>query len=192
MKAYDDATGQGAYNTLFNTEKYGSQKVNELKERSKTAKNTAAKAIFNSLKYKIDPSDYDAWHKKICGMVVSAFKKVYVNQLEPFFTFGNAQKWVNMTMKYLWLLGILPNNVSEDDLHIPIDRYIIYALNKGTFFIPEAAWSTWNENDYYDAFRKNDFSKYNATLEWENTAWIEQAEQEKMSKKSEKCTDFFE
>lgn len=66
MKAYDDATGQGAYNTLFNAKQFENFRVgvNELKETSKIAKNKAARAIFNSLKDNIEPGKYDVWHKK--------------------------------------------------------------------------------------------------------------------------------
>ena len=40
------------------------------------------------------------------------------------FYFGQAQKWVNMTLKYLYLLGLID---SDDNLPIPIDSYIIDA-----------------------------------------------------------------
>lgn len=97
-----------------------------------------------------------------------------------------------MTMKYLWLLGILPDGISENDLHIPVDRYIIDALHEKSFIIPETAWSTWDINAYCGTFRnKNDFSKSNITLEWENIAWIEQAELKKKSKKEKKYSEFF-
>ena len=59
-----------------------------------------------------------------------------------------------MTLKYLWLFDVLPDNIDENDLHIPIDSYIIkiaygkketfkYAL--GLEEKPKESWSKWDE-----------------------------------------------
>ena len=36
-----------------------------------------------------------------------------VNGSKSIITYGNAQKWLNMALKYLWLLGALPNDIKE-------------------------------------------------------------------------------
>ena len=43
------------------------------------------------------------------------------------FTYGMAQKWVNMTLKYFWLFDKVKNS---EELDIPIDSYVIDALFK--------------------------------------------------------------
>lgn len=47
---------------------------------------------------------------------------------EESFTIGQSQKWLNMTLKYLWLLNILLDGLNEEYLHIPVDSYIIEAV----------------------------------------------------------------
>jgi len=51
-----------------------------------------------------------------------------VNGRKSIITSGNAQKWLNMVLKYLWLLGALPNDIKEERLHTPIDSYILQKL----------------------------------------------------------------
>ena len=51
-----------------------------------------------------------------------------MNGSRSIFTNGNAQKWLNMSLKYLWLLGALPNDIKEERLHAPIDSYILQKL----------------------------------------------------------------
>ena len=48
-----------------------------------------------------------------------------MNGRKSIITNGNAQKWLNMVLKYLWLLGALPNDIKEERLHAPIDSYIL-------------------------------------------------------------------
>lgn len=74
--------------------------------------------------------------------------------LKENFTIGQAQKWVNMTLKYLWLLDALPDNIDKKDLHVPIDSYIIKIAyrKKGNIQIcfgirkkPKELWSKWDK-----------------------------------------------
>ena len=69
------------------------------------------------------------------------------NTGEDAFSYGNAQKWVNMTLKYLYVVGnvFLATEVNSnfvtnyaekinefsDKIHIPVDSYIIEAIWKG-------------------------------------------------------------
>ncbi|MCR4717310.1 MAG: hypothetical protein K5656_09020 [Lachnospiraceae bacterium] len=62
----------------------------------------------------------------IINKVVKKAKEYYSQELFDLkleFTYGMAQKWVNMTLKYLWLFGECPLN--DDDLDVPIDSYIL-------------------------------------------------------------------
>ena len=73
-----------------------------------------------------------------------------------------------MALKYLWLLGDLPNDIKEELLHAPIDSYILQKL--------------WNKisdyDDYFDLQKViRDMAKQGGktVIEQENEAWIEMA-----------------
>ena len=95
-----------------------------------------------------DSDDYDTWHCNLCNRLCEAYSKCTYkkanNRGELSFSFGIAQKWVNMTMKYLTLLSDVCSNseLEESDfymnigkklssfrnfLHAPVDRFIINA-----------------------------------------------------------------
>ena len=78
---------------------------------------------------------FDAWHESKCAQIIDRMNAPYGDGNKVFlkarFTYGQAQKWVNMTLKYLWLLDMLPNGLSEAELHVPVDSFILEAL-KGT------------------------------------------------------------
>ena len=122
------------------------------------------------------------------------------------FYFGQAQKWVNMTLKYLYLLGLID---SDKNLHIPIDSYILEAIwdkrdlnikiprNKKTdkedkeiyseekykehrekYCYSDEKVKSWSQWDKEDyvSLRKN-FSNYN--MDWEHENWIRISEKRK-------------
>lgn len=205
IKAYDDATGQGAYNTLF-SKNIPEGDLSNLKKSSNTAKEKSANYIFKEIKEFDSSVNYDEWHNTVCGKLVENYEAVK-HQKTGFFTYGNAQKWINMTVKYLWLLGWLPDGVSEKDLHVPVDSYIIDALweyenvdlplvkgnRKGSYSQPSdyvKPWSKWNYEDEYkkchDSLKKSDFN-----ISEENTAWITQAEIRKKKEKENKYNSFY-
>lgn len=145
-----------------------------------------------------ESSDFDKWHKAKCEEIINfmnnSIDKSNTKILIKNFTIGQAQKWVNMTLKYLWLLDALPNNIDENDLHIPIDSYIIEIAydNKNKFDnalrleeMPKESWSKLSEYANYfetqQAIRKAIKTKItNETIpiEWESLAWIEVAEKQ--------------
>lgn len=70
--------------------------------------------------------------------------------------YGQAQKWVNMSLKYMF---IYENSFHSDTtffdltsvLHMPIDNSVIEILKKD-FNVkrPMNTWSNWGEDEYYD------------------------------------------
>jgi hypothetical protein len=69
--------------------------------------------------------DFDNWHKIQCVIIVNLYDEVYNNQFG--LTFGQAQKWINMSLKYLFAFG--ENRVpgisrNYKIFHIPIDNII--------------------------------------------------------------------
>lgn len=119
------------------------------------------------------PSDYDNWHAKVCEKLIKIYKKQNIS-----LTYGQAQKWLNMTIKYLYLLGEYSFDNVFNYLHVPIDRYIIkIAKDRFNIGIPADAWSTWDYDsyiNYQEALRKK-IENNIAPLKWEFTAWLESA-----------------
>lgn len=95
-------------------------------------------------------------------------------------TVGIAQKWVNMTLKYLWILGVYDEKY-EDKLEIPIDKYILGEMRIICNLIPNVVWSEWDDIKQYKAiqeeFRKICYGEKCTRIGWENLKWIASIEQ---------------
>lgn len=169
-KAYLDATQQGAYNTLINKEN---------KDLSDKAKENAWRKITDFLKPANLPSEgeYDKWHTTLCEELTESY-----NELNGIFSYGNAQKWVNMTMKYLYIFHRLLQvyNPASDfenkygkkieklipKLHVPIDSYIIQAVwEKKDVSLPTKDQYLHKPRTKYTA--KNNAEKVKAWSQWE-------------------------
>lgn len=75
--------------------------------------------------------EFDFAHRRCCSQILDvANGPQYDFLLKEKLTYGQVQKWLNMTMKYLLILGYVPNRI-KGFLHVPIDDYIL-----------EAVWST--------------------------------------------------
>lgn len=201
MVAYRDATNQGAYNALFK-EELADEKLDE---KSEAARKEAAEFLLDKIHGLNDVSDFEQWHAEVCREIEKRYGEVKHNGIS-FFTYGNAQKWVNMTMKYLWLLGLLDNTVDCEKLHIPIDSFIIDTMwsehcvklplkcgkkREKNYAKPSdhvIGWSQWDDKKY-EAFRRTLPEKY--SLCWENDAWIEQAEKRKKADLKKQYESFF-
>ena len=82
-------------------------------------------------------SCFDEWHKDLCEKLVKKSKKAkpkaYEEPLfEKKFTFGHAQKWVNMTLKYMLIMNVPDWEMDKlvSYLHVPIDSYILEGAYK--------------------------------------------------------------
>lgn len=136
-RAYSDATNQGAYNAIRDKETdSGASYHEELKEH------ILSSAI----------GDYDKWHKAICDEMTKCYENVKMKSSQDgsAFTYGNAQKWLNMTVKYLFIVNSVMEMLEaakgfcnfyenkfepyEQKFHVPIDSFIIESLwdNKDT------------------------------------------------------------
>ena len=69
--------------------------------------------------------EFTQWHHSICNRIV----EMYMSEGVEFYI-GQAQKWVNMTLKYLYVLE--PDVVEPfyHLLHIPLDNYIMDIAKK--------------------------------------------------------------
>ena len=141
---------------------------------------------------------FDAWHESKCAQIIDRMNAPYGDGNKVFlkarFTYGQAQKWVNMTLKYLWLLDMLPNGLSEAELHVPVDSFILEAL-KGTqlfntegnkitgsgesYYYNGEAWSAISEPKNYKKLQDGigDIAKKQgiSPIQWEGSAWMDVA-----------------
>ena len=82
-------------------------------------------------------AEFDELHKTACYDLISAFGG-------QIFTVGQAQKWINMTFKYLHLLDYPEVQKVYEYCHVPIDNYMLSI----TSYTMSKAWS--KLNNYYD------------------------------------------
>lgn len=123
---------------------------------------------------------FDKWHEQLCKNI-----KVLYNKKGIEFTYGQAQKWVNMTIKYLYMLeveGYTFDSVFEY-LHIPIDKYIFEVVEKKLEIKrPVDAWSRWDKYEEYLKYQKDIRERIEkdknidvSPLLWEFKNWLEVA-----------------
>lgn len=112
--------------------------------------------------FKNKPQNFDKWHEKVCDKLVEFYGKTgYLREKKGEkgtigFTYGNAQKIVNMTFKYLFCI-MTDNNMGIEnyleyfkDCHLTLDSYIITGLvdeykNQGIKYL---SWSRLDKKEY--------------------------------------------
>ena len=169
----------------------------EKKKEYNDKKENLKKTVKNEMDGLIDSSDnvFDVIEAVYEIANTQDFNGLYKEGTE--FYFGLAQKWVNMTYKYLWLFGEC--SIDKNKLDAPLDRYILKAItcgndNKYGLNIlsdsesKELTWSILEKNKYLeiqrrikDALKKKAEWDFKSAIEWENVAWIEQAKIEEES-----------
>ncbi len=126
--------------------------------------------IVGLLASSVDQQSYDHWHKAICDELVE-----YFSVLDIGFTYGHAQKWVNMTMKYLYILDEAGFSDIFDFLHVPIDSIVI-DLAKSMLDVakPNFLWSKIPDYDTYFVYQTKlrENIKDMSPMRWELKAWI--------------------
>ena len=120
---------------------------------------------------------FDEKHKEWCEHLVKVGNNLkYKNSKK--FTYGQAQKWINMSLKNMIVIGAINQSSNLIKLaHIPIDSIIIEkAKTKLGIDKPNSSWSNWNDyneyKNYQDEIRNNMLD--NSPIEWEFKAWNEQ------------------
>ena len=112
--------------------------------------------------------EYDKWHEELCKKIITIYKQKGFE-----FHIGQAQKWVNMMMKYLYVLQMPEVERIVAVLHVPIDNYI-YQKAEEELQVPRigCCWSKTDSYeqyiDYQNAIRK---AVKTAPLLWEFEAW---------------------
>ena len=113
--------------------------------------------------------EFDKWHKKTTEKIRDWYRKKEVD-----FTYGHAQKWLNMALKYLYTLGACDFKELTRFFHPPLDNYILQAAKKMLGINkPHDAWSTWDDYSDYLNYQKQLRDKIDgqSLFRWEFHTW---------------------
>ena len=115
-------------------------------------------------------AEFDELHKTVCYSLISSFG-------EQKFTIGQAQKWINMTFKYLHLLDYPEVQKVYEYCHIPIDSYMLNITN----YTMSNVWSkldSYNEYIEYQQWFRNKYPN-DIPLDKEFYLWLEEAKKQR-------------
>jgi len=127
----------------------------------------------------LETQEFDSWHGDLCREL----KQYYATELKNFekirFTYGQAQKWVNMTMKYCWVFDVQDLaglNPWYSVAHIAVDEVILVASKEQKVIENRPInWSIWDNpeeyQDFQDKVRKVAREKNQTPLELEFDWW---------------------
>ncbi len=170
------AAADRAYRDLCRTIKF---KDKDDKNKNDQCRHSVNELIIEKIKNlpNANQEAYDEFHLGLCGQIIEEYRKSGVAEL----TYGQAQKWVNMTMKYLcvlsegnftgkfeWLGRFYPY------LHVPIDS-IILTKAQDNKYLSCKSYSCWSKLDYKDyeeiqkILRKSINGK--SPMDWEFEVW---------------------
>ena len=109
-------------------------------------------------------ADFDGLHKAACCNLISSFQG-------QTFTVGQAQKWINMTFKYLHLLDDSDVQKVYEYCHVPIDNYMLKITN----YTLGQAWSKLDDYEEYLEYQNWFRNKYpdDIPLDKEFYLWLE-------------------
>ena len=120
--------------------------------------------------------DYDAWHFARCVNIRSLYREAGVE-----FHFGQAQKWLNMMIKYLYMIGECTFDGIFQYLHVPLDNYVFDVAQKELGIKrPKVAWSRWDDYNRQYWFYQNELRTRihdYPPLRWEFKYWMKEARQ---------------
>ncbi|SRR6266567_1258710 len=136
----------------FNRTLHGLGVMDNKDELYENGKNKLRKCLSN-LKEKaevVDQQIFDKWHKSTCDSLAS----VYTQHGYHKFYVGQAQKWINMSLKYIFAMGEgrVPGyeNIYKF-CHIPIDNILLQELEEYQAPTISCAWSRLdNYKEYFD------------------------------------------
>lgn len=174
-----------------NAESYKEDVVNEISERiDDLLKLNNPNEVCNEKIEDFDLTEYDKWHYDVCEMIIEKSKEKLLNVS---FNFGHAQKWINMTLKYMYIMRVKDFKKIENLLHVPVDSYIMEAASTilGVKIIREKntgygkysesgskRWSKWGFKEYF-TFQSDIRKEEQCPIRWEGEAWLEISENRK-------------
>lgn len=93
-----------------------------------------------------DKEMFDSWHSELCEAICQKYNDSGIH-----FHFGQAQKWVNMTMKYLSVIDSTMTEGYFECLHVPIDSIVLDLANEEFGLVrPANRWSRMTKEEYIE------------------------------------------
>jgi len=115
-----------------------------------------------SMKF-ISQNNFDEWHEEKCNGLIEQFKKTLNYKI----SYGQAQKWINMTFKYLFVLGERKiNNIAMnyEFFHIPIDNIVLDKLSAMGISKLKTSWSRVDKYEDYLDYQNKVRSKFQGQI----------------------------
>lgn len=103
-----------------------------------------------------DQNSFDRSHKELTETIISIAKKYGYDD----FTVGQAQKWINMSLKYLSVFNHSQCANVYQYFHIPLDSYILEAIIGPDYLQKVGAWSRISDYDIYLSIQRDFRNKY--------------------------------
>lgn len=166
--------------TILFTKSNSSLKGDELKEyniKKTEFKEEVISALYTKVKTIFESTNLDQFYREAFSVIIDASESRKHDLFRETLTYGQAQKWVNMTIKNMLVMGLwdFPESI-EKELHIPIDSYIIDEAKKDLDIKkPSSSWSKIKDVEEYFDYQKKVREKVNypeTPLMWEHYAWI--------------------
>lgn len=110
-----------------------------LQTRARAAIREAVSAL-NSVTYGQD--SFDAWHKETCDGLRTAFGDFHLY-------YGQAQKWINMSFKYLFILDRSRVAPYWQYCHVPVDNILLERIKPHD---PPRFGCRWSRIDSYERY----------------------------------------
>ena len=170
----EKAAANRAYRDMCRTIRFEKGVSQKLKDNCRTSVIELIETEIKKRKSFDTVEKYNEFHDSLCLRIIDC----YDNQTIAEITYGQAQKWVNMTMKYLcvlyegqcdWL------NKIYSFLHIPIDSIILDKAKKefpNEFPVNNTPWSQLSIEEYITIQNKfRAVIKDVALIDWEFKVW---------------------
>lgn len=162
-----------AYRDMNRTIRFGELSSNDREDLKKEVKEKLKDEIKDNLNKISSQEEFDDWHEKVCDQIKEIYKEKGIT-----LTYGQAQKWINMTIKYLYVLEAKTFDGVFEYLHVPIDNYVLDIAKEelGVERIKEA-WSKLDVYEEYLKYQENIKEKIGeiAPLRWEFRNWLKAA-----------------
>jgi hypothetical protein len=118
-------------------------------QTAKDLRRTAGEALTRKIGHlagwsRVTQSQFDDWHREACDSLIERYGSF------PFHA-GQAQKWINMTFKYIYTLGeerISGYSKIYEFCHAPIDNIVIERLTREGMPKLRQAWSRIDYDEY--------------------------------------------
>jgi len=92
--------------------------------------------------------EFGEWHQATCDRLISIFRESSYDS----FSYGQAQKWVNMILKYLYCSGEPLFGRHPSLFHIPLDNYIFKAVSSWPKYDHVKFNTPWSKQNDYEAY----------------------------------------